>query len=155
MLSDPSSLFSAPSESAHLAEGTTTTPSDGTHLAETPQVVGDPNWDSKTRKDIFFQKLCRFDLLGFPFRWPVRVYLDYLLDEFDSITNLEEMIVGHEVQAQSFITQQNTISKKRVLVNLLFALALSFVTMFSICFASNLRWKSRRYFNAAIQIELL
>ena len=33
MLPDPSSLFSAPSESAHLAEDTTTTPSDGTHLA--------------------------------------------------------------------------------------------------------------------------
>ena len=65
------------------------------------------------------------------------------------------MIVGHEVQAQSFITQHNTISKRRVLVNLLFALALSFVTMFSICFASNLRWKSTKYFNAAIQVELL
>ena len=34
-----------------------------------------------------------------------------------------------------------------VFVNLLFALALTFVTMFSICFDSNLRWKSRRYFD--------
>ena len=50
MLSDPSSLFNAPSESAHLAEDTTTTPSDGAHLAETPQVVGDPTCDSKTWK---------------------------------------------------------------------------------------------------------
>ena len=45
-------MYSAPSESAHLAEDTTTTPSDGAHLAETPQVVGDPNCDSKTWKDI-------------------------------------------------------------------------------------------------------
>ena len=29
---------------------TTTTPSDGAHLAETPQVVGDPTCDSKTWK---------------------------------------------------------------------------------------------------------
>ena len=45
-------MYSAPSESAHLAEDTTTTPSDGAHLAETPQVVGNPNCDSKTWKDI-------------------------------------------------------------------------------------------------------
>jgi hypothetical protein len=37
---------------AHLAEDTTTTPSDGAHLAETPQFLGDPNCDSKTWKDI-------------------------------------------------------------------------------------------------------
>ena len=33
-------------------ESLSTTPSDGAHLAETPQVVGDPNCDSKTWKDI-------------------------------------------------------------------------------------------------------
>ena len=43
-------MYSAPSESAHLAEDTTTTPSDGAHLAETPQVVGDPTCRSKTWK---------------------------------------------------------------------------------------------------------
>ena len=48
--------------------------------------------------------LPRFDLLGFLFRWPVRVCLEHFLDEFDSITDLEEMMVGHEVQAQRFIT---------------------------------------------------
>ena len=40
MPSEPNRLFSAPSESAHIAEDTTTTPSDGAHLVETPQVVG-------------------------------------------------------------------------------------------------------------------
>ena len=45
-------MHSAPSKNAHFAEDTTTTPSDGAHLAETPQVVEDPNCDSKTWKDM-------------------------------------------------------------------------------------------------------
>ena len=39
MPSEPNRLFSARSESAHIAEDTTTAPSDGTHLVETAQVV--------------------------------------------------------------------------------------------------------------------
>ena len=45
-------MYSAPSESAHLADDTTTTLSDGAHLAETPQVVGNSNIDAKPWKDI-------------------------------------------------------------------------------------------------------